>query len=86
MATESVADFAEDSLPLDAKRQPRVAVERSELEELVEGDGGEERGDDVEDRAADVDQLHAVCKQGSRRVASAGSWTEAETIQSMIGQ
>ena len=86
MATESVADFAEDSLPLDAKRQPRVAVERSELEELMEGHGGEERGDDVEDRTADVDQLHAVCEQGSRRVECAGSWTEDETIQSMIGQ
>ena len=86
MATKSVADFAEDSLPLNAKRQPRVAVERSELEELVEGDGGEERGDDVEDRAADVDQLHAVCEQGSSRVESAGSWTDDETMESMIGQ
>ena len=65
--TESVADLAEDGLPLDTKRQPRVAVERSELEELMEGDGGEESGDDVEDRTADVDQLHAVWKQGSRR-------------------
>ena len=64
--TESVADLAQDGLPLDAKRQPRVAVERSELEELMEGDGGEESGDDIEDRTADVDQLHAVCGTGQR--------------------
>ena len=64
--TESVADLAQDCLPLDAKRQPRVAVERSELEELMEGDSGEESGDDVEDRTADVDQLHAVCGTGQR--------------------
>ena len=83
--TESVADLAEDGLPLDAKRQPRVAIERSELEELMECDGGEEGGDDVEDRTADVDQLHAVCEQGSRPVDS-GSWTEDERIEFIIGQ
>ena len=37
-------------LPLEAKVELRVAVERGLLEELVEGDRGEERADDVEER------------------------------------